>query len=628
MGLTQITTGGVDENINIDSNTLKVDGTNNRVGIGTAAPDGSLHVHSGTAGSVTANGNADDLIVESSGTGGISILTPDANHSYVIFGSPTSNEGAILRYRDSDNLFTIGTEDSNGALAFRTGAGSERLRIDSSGNVAIGLTSPTEFVDIRKDQNAFTWAQIQNQNSSSGAYAGIQFGAHGNTWGIANGSSAANSNSLIFVTDAGGSNSEKMRLDSSGRLLVGRTSTTQEHPLQVQAASGANAIAIQGRSVDDQSEITFYENDNSTILGQIQHLSTHSTYRHRAGYIRFDSGGVTEKMRLDSSGRLLVGATSNRGTWFSTSGFNPGIQLEGTGGPGGQYMSITANHNASGYGARLLVGKTRGTGVGATTAVQSGDEIGGVSLFGSDGSEMIEAANIVAYVDGTPGTNDMPGRLIFSTTADGAGGPTERMRIDSAGRLNLGETNVPNTEAHMIRNQGTSGNDGCLRVDNTSTVADHCIASFSTGTNSTATSNVLIKFGINNYNSGSGRINANGTGAAAFGTFSDERLKENIVDLPSQWENVKNLRPVEFDFIESEGGEHQIGFIAQEFETVYADAVSSAPMFVAANEESEEERLVITGWSKTEARLVKALQEAIAKIETLEAKVAALEAAE
>ena len=42
MGLTQITTGGVDDNINIDSNTLKVDGTNNRVGIGTAAPESTL----------------------------------------------------------------------------------------------------------------------------------------------------------------------------------------------------------------------------------------------------------------------------------------------------------------------------------------------------------------------------------------------------------------------------------------------------------------------------------------------------------------------------------------------------------------------------------------------------------
>ena len=75
-----------------------------------------------------------------------------------------------------------------------------------------------------------------------------------------------------------------------------------------------------------------------------------------------------------------------------------------------------------------------------------------------------------------------------------------------------------------------------------------------------------------------------------------------------------------FDFIESQGGEHQVGFIAQEFETVYPDSVASQPMFVGANAHSDEERLTITGWSKTEARLVKALQEAIAKIETLEAQ--------
>ena len=58
MGLTQITTGGVDDNINIDSNTLKVDGSNNRVGIGTAAPSQQLHVasaNSSTSGTIIAS---------------------------------------------------------------------------------------------------------------------------------------------------------------------------------------------------------------------------------------------------------------------------------------------------------------------------------------------------------------------------------------------------------------------------------------------------------------------------------------------------------------------------------------------------------------------------------------------
>jgi hypothetical protein len=92
-------------------------------------------------------------------------------------------------------------------------------------------------------------------------------------------------------------------------------------------------------------------------------------------------------------------------------------------------------------------------------------------------------------------------------------------------------------------------------------------------------------------------------------------LKENIAELPSQWGSIKALRPVEFDYIKSEGGGHQIGFIAQEFEEVYPDAVG----------ERADGMKTLTGWSKTDARLTKALQEAMARIEQLEAKVAALE---
>ena len=114
-----------------------------------------------------------------------------------------------------------------------------------------------------------------------------------------------------------------------------------------------------------------------------------------------------------------------------------------------------------------------------------------------------------------------------------------------------------------------NSNLGIFYARNDNTTHDNAVAAFATGTNSTATSNVLIKFGINYYGSGSGQINANGAGQVAFGFFSDERLKENITDLPSQWQNIKDLRPVEFDFIESQGGEHQIGFIAQEFQSVY-----------------------------------------------------------
>jgi len=86
----------------------------------------------------------------------------------------------------------------------------------------------------------------------------------------------------------------------------------------------------------------------------------------------------------------------------------------------------------------ISFGKSRGASVGTQTIVNSADSIGVLQFAGSDGTAFIEAARITAAVDGTPGTNDMPGRLVFSTTADGASTPTERMRIDSAGRVGIG----------------------------------------------------------------------------------------------------------------------------------------------------------------------------------------------
>jgi len=79
------------------------------------------------------------------------------------------------------------------------------------------------------------------------------------------------------------------------------------------------------------------------------------------------------------------------------------------------------------------------------------------------------------------------------------------------------------------------------------------------------------------------------------------------------------LRPVEFDYLESYGGGHQVGFIAQEMQQVYPDVIST--------DDSSEKIMSITGWSKTESRLVKAIQEQQALITQLTARITALEGA-
>jgi hypothetical protein len=140
-------------------------------------------------------------------------------------------------------------------------------------------------------------------------------------------------------------------------------------------------------------------------------------------------------MRIDSSGRLLVGTTTARTNLFNTT-IPAQIQSENVGNTAVEYLATRVSNDTT--GSSMCLAKARGASAGSVTITQSGDQLGSLNYLGSDGSEFVEAARIEAFVDGTPGANDMPGRLVFSTTADGASSPTERMRIDSSGRLLVG----------------------------------------------------------------------------------------------------------------------------------------------------------------------------------------------
>jgi hypothetical protein len=187
-------------------------------------------------------------------------------------------------------------------------------------------------------------------------------------------------------------------------------------------------------------------------------------------------------------------------------------------------------------------------------------------------------------------------------------GVGERARIDSSGNFMVGTTS-PTARFTVAESGNAPASDFYTSGGAVGTPCMYVKKQPNDGT----TSQVYIQFLFNNASSGNGQINGNGSGAAAFGSYSDERLKENISDIPPQLENICALRPVEFDY---KTGGHQIGFIAQEMQEVYPDVVGTA----------SDEMLTITGWSKTEARLVKAIQEQQQMIETLQAKVAALEA--
>jgi hypothetical protein len=172
---------------------------------------------------------------------------------------------------------------------------------------------------------------------------------------------------------------------------------------------------------------------------------------------------------INSGGQTTVGYTSQP---FFISGVVPLFGVVGTGNT--TSVASVANYSADSNPAWLLLGKSRGS-IGSQGIVSSGDSVGIIDFSGSDGVIQTPLARITAAVDGTPGTNDMPGRLVFSTTADGASNPTERMRIRSDGGVSIGGAGA--AEYTLLLQKNVTGattawgmsNNGVVQSDVTST---------------------------------------------------------------------------------------------------------------------------------------------------------------
>ena len=152
----------------------------------------------------------------------------------------------------------------------------------------------------------------------------------------------------------------------------------------------------------------------------------------------------SERIRIDSSGNTLIGLTDAS---QSTQG---GILQVKT-------SACIRRFVASAGSGAIRFEKTR-SGSDGHTVVQDGDKLGELQFYGSDGDSYEIAGQISAQVDGTPGNGDMPGRLMFFTSADGTSNNTERLRIDSNGNIGVNcdaPTNITNSRGITL--QGASG---------------------------------------------------------------------------------------------------------------------------------------------------------------------------
>jgi hypothetical protein len=336
---------------------------------------------------------------------------------------------------------------------------------------------------------------------------------------------------------------------------------------------------------------------NIVLGGELQHSGDTDTKLHfDTDTIKFDTAG-SERARIDSSGRLLVGTTSartniNNESWSG----NVALNVEGAN-AFGTAVNIVNNYNGNGYSFLNFL-KSNTTSVGSNTIVTSGNTLGLITFQGNDGTEFVQAAAILAAVDTTPGANDMPGRLMFMTTANGTSSPVERMRINNAGTHSFFCTA---TTAGIM---ATSSGAGTSVV---TFACRHSASNVATGTDA------MYVFSNGNL------VNTNNS----YGAISDIKLKENIVDANSQWDDFKALQVRNYNF--KEGQTHtQIGLIAQEVELVSPGLVTESP----DRDEDGNDLGTVTksvNYSVLYMKAVKALQEAMERIETLETRLTALE---
>lgn len=127
--------------------------TNTQLGIGTNLPEGPIHVQTGTASVVNPTSQADDLILQNDGDAGMTIFSPNANVSSIVFGSPggTGGEGARLRWSNTNNLLSLATTETNADIILAPGFLVEAVRVQSTGEVGIGTSTPDASAKLDVD---------------------------------------------------------------------------------------------------------------------------------------------------------------------------------------------------------------------------------------------------------------------------------------------------------------------------------------------------------------------------------------------------------------------------------------------------------------------------------------------
>ena len=468
-----------------DVEVMRIDGSSGRVGIGTTSPAKELEVNGGiriganetieSNGGITVvvdvNNNETDraftvaqgstanplLTVKESGNVGIGTTSPASKLH--VEGSAFINNG-LLKIQDSSatNYYESDQMNSYGTYYDWKFAGSQVMRINSSGNVGIGTTSPVHTLDLKTNPAIGFY-------HSDGTYQGL----------IGNGSATVSgggiydigfrANSGYNLLFAAGGSTERMRIDSSGNVGIGTASPTSKLDVVGLANinDGSNNVMI------SSGNTALTTGANNTAVGYQAALNNSTgEYNTAAGYfsMRNATSSVQFNTALGSSSARNVTGNANTAVGHEAS-FNGGA---GNASLGWRAGYNAANYNVSvGYGAASNTTGNGNTVIGYNAAV--GDATSNFSSTVAVGREALYS--LTTGVENTAvGTNALRSATSASyNSAFGAGALQENSTSASnsafghgALRYNTGANNTAFGTA-ALRNKTSGDNNSAFGVN-------------------------------------------------------------------------------------------------------------------------------------------------------------------
>ena len=513
------------------------------------------------------------------------------------FSAGTAAAPAITTTGDTNTGIFFPAADT---IAFAEG-GVEAMRLNASGQLLVGATStsngtafPGTFVATNSaDTVGFT---LRNSATATGTTASIFLQSHtsdGTQTGASRMSSirqsAGGTDLAFFTTDNSSNNTqERLRIDSAGNLGLGVSPSAWSSFTALQVKNGS--ISSTGNDFNLMAN-AYYDGSNykriaASGAGRMYFNTDGSMFWAQAGSSTAGSTiTFTQALTLDASGNLGVGTTSPSQR-IHVEAANPAVYVKAT--STGYSTSHFANNSGSSYFGR--------------------DDSSG-SNFGTANTTAIytSSAHPITFYTG--------------------GG--EKARITSGGYFKASNDGNYRNATGIYHEFRQNADDTTLIVESTNASLSSDIIAAIADRNTTNNSFYAISY----YNDGaaaykfrvadSGNVtNTNGS----YGTISDAKMKTDIVDANSQWDDVKALRFRKFKMKDDPSGITQLGVVAQEVGQVSPGLVEEH-----ADRDAEGNDLGTTTKSvKTSVLLMKAavaLQEAMARIEKLEAEMAALKGA-